>query len=183
MASHLLCAGCFCVTYCCINNPALQPKQRLWRHEPKPKNTNLIRGRGKSLKNRAGVSKLKDEPWSNCLIIQQTESNISVWGRKTAPAPPQKNSDVPVKVITHIFDWHNCVIWHGGLLPANLSRLLAGFLFIHQCWIPKVTMQARIPCVCFCSRCISNDGFSSVHRKQELKLMSSRCIWKKAFLN
>lgn len=90
-----------------------------------------------------------------------------------------KNIDAPVKVINHILDWHNCVIWHGGLLPANHSRLLAGFLFIHQGWIPKAMMQARTPPVCFCSRSISNNGFSSVNLKQELKLMSSRCIWNK----
>lgn len=161
MASHLLCAGCCFVLLTAALNTVVSELTTLLSSQRSccgvtflsRKTQILYVGGKKALKQ---SQRFKTKRWSMKQLSyyptdrEQSLSMIQCLKKNT------KNSDAPVKVIHHILDWHNCVIWHGGLLPANHSWLLAGFLFIHQCWIPEAMMQARTPRVCFCSRAISN---------------------------
>lgn len=62
----------------------------------------------------------------------------------------QQEKDALVKIINHVWDRHNCTIWHGGYyLPITLD--LVGFFFFllkpyiaAQSWIAKPMMFARL---------------------------------------
>lgn len=136
-----------------INSTVPQPEKLLSRDVPQQKKQKSQRQEGgrKTLKQSRC---LKTERWTMKQVSHypiDTEQGLSVIQRGKSAAP--------VKIINLILDWHNCVIWHRGLLPANHGRLLADFLFIHQRWIPKAMMQANTPRVC------SSSGFISILKR------------------